>query len=49
MDRFLMQYLNNKYALTLRESVQKVVLNFQWSIAPPKCFGLGNKLAHDLA
>ena len=34
MDRFLMQYLNNKYALTLRESVKKVVLNFQWSIAP---------------
>ena len=49
MDRFLMQYLNNKCTLILRESVKKVVLNFRWPVAPPKCFGLGNKLAHDLA
>ena len=46
---FLMQYLNNKYALTLCESVKKVVLNFWQPIAPPKCFGLQIKLAHDLA
>ena len=44
-----MQYLNNKYALILRESVKKVVLDFRWPVAPLKCFGLGNKLAHDLA
>ena len=49
MDRFFMQYLNNKYAITLRESVKNVVLDFQWPAALPKCFGLGNKLAHDLA
>ena len=49
MDRFLMQYINNKCALIIRESVKKVVLNFQEPIAPLKCFGLGNKLAHDLA
>ena len=48
MDRFLMQYISNKCHLLLRESVKKVVLNFQRPIAPPKCFGLGNKLAHDL-
>ena len=35
MDRFLMQYLNNKYALTLCESVKNVVLNFQRPVAPP--------------
>ena len=35
MDRFLMQYLKNKCALTLRQCVKKVVLNFQWPIAPP--------------
>ena len=34
MDRFLMQYLNNKFALILRESVKKVVLDFQWPVAP---------------
>ena len=44
-----MQYLNNKYALTLRQCVKKVVLDFRQPIAPPKCFRLGNKLAHDLA
>ena len=44
-----MQYISNKYTLIHHESVQKVVLNFQWPIAPPKCFRLGNKLAHDLA
>ena len=49
MDRFLMQYINNKCALIIRESVKKVVLNFRRPIAPLKCFGLGNKLAHDLA
>ena len=43
-----MQYLNNKYALTLCESV-KVVLDFQWPTALPKCVGLGIKLAHDVA
>ena len=36
MDRFLMQYLNNKCTLIFVK-VSK------------KCFGLGNKLAHDLA
>ena len=49
MARFLMQYISNKYALILRESVKKVVLDFRRPIAAPKCFGLGNKLAHDLA
>ena len=49
MDIFLMQYLNNKCSLTLHESVKKVVLDFRQPVAPPKCFGLGNKLAHDLA
>ena len=49
MDRFLMQYINNKCALILRESVKKVVLNFWRPVAPPYVFGLGNKLAHDLA
>ena len=44
-----MQYLNNNCTLTLHESVKKVVLNFQWPAAPPKCFGLGIELAHDLA
>ena len=48
MDRFLMQYPNNKYALTLRKSVKKVILEFQWPVATPKCFGLGNKLAYDV-
>ena len=49
MGIFLMQCLNNKCALTLCESVKKVVLNFWQPVAPPKCFGLGNKLVHDLA
>ena len=49
MDRFLVQYLNNKCTLTLCESVKKVVLDFRRPVAPPKCFELGNKLAHDLA
>ena len=49
MDWFFMQYLNNKCALTLHESVKNVVLDFWRPVAPPKCFGLGNKLAHDLA
>ena len=44
-----MQYLNNKCALTLHQCVKKVVLDFRQSVAPPKYFGLGNKLAHDLA
>ena len=34
MGIFLMQYLNNKCALTLLESVRKVVLDFQWPVAP---------------
>ena len=29
--------------------LKKVVLNFQWPVAPLKCFRLGNKLAPDLA
>ena len=49
MDRFLMQYISNKCVLTLCESVKKVVLNFWQPVASPKFFGLGNKLAHDLA
>ena len=35
MDRFLMQYINNKCALILCESVKNVVLNFRRPIAPP--------------
>ena len=35
MDRLLMQYINNKCALILRESVKNVVLNFQLPVAPP--------------
>ena len=35
MDWFLMQYINNKCALILRESVKKVVLDFRRPIAPP--------------
>ena len=49
MDRFFMQYISNKCALILHDSVKNVVLNFQQPVAPPKCFGLCNKLAHDLA
>ena len=39
----------HQYALILHESVKKVVLDFWWLIAPPKCFGLGKKLANNLA
>ena len=49
MDSFLMQYISNKCALILYRSVKKVVLNFRWPVVPIKCYGLGNKLAHDLA
>ena len=35
MDWFLMQYINNKCALILRESVKNVVLDFRWPVAPP--------------
>ena len=35
MDRFLMQYINKKYALIIRESVKKVVLDFRRPVAPP--------------
>ena len=35
MDRLLMQYISNKCALILRESVKKVVLDFQRPVAPP--------------
>ena len=35
MDRFLMQYIDNKCALIVHESVKNVVLDFQWPIAPP--------------
>ena len=35
MDRFLMQYINNKCTLILHESVKKVVLNFWQPVAPP--------------
>ena len=34
MDRFLIQYLNNKCALTLCQSVKKMVLDFQQPVAP---------------
>ena len=34
MDRFLMQYISIKCFLTLCKSVKKVVLNFQWPVAP---------------
>ena len=44
MDRFLMQYINNKCALILRESVKKVVLDFQWSVAPPYVFWIGKQI-----
>ena len=40
MDRFLMQYLNNKYALTLHQCVKKVVLNFRW----PVVFWIGKQI-----
>ena len=37
MDRFLMQYINNKCALILRESVKKVVLDFLMACSTPLC------------
>ena len=49
MDWFLMQYLNNKYALTLRESVKKWHSTFDGPPHPPKCSGLKIKLAYDVA
>ena len=47
----LMQYLNNKYALTLtlHECAKKVVLNFQQPTAPFYCVRLLIKLAQDVA
>ena len=33
----------------VQKEVSQVVLDIGWPIAPPKCFGMGNKLAHDLA
>ena len=35
MARFLMQYISNKCALILHESVKNVVLNFRRPVAPP--------------
>ena len=35
MNRFLMQYISNKCALILHESVKKVVLNFRRPAALP--------------
>ena len=35
MDRFLMQYINNKCALIIRESVKNVVLNFSTAHSTP--------------
>ena len=49
MDLILMQYINNKCTLILGESVKNVVLDFRRPVAPPKSFGLGSKLAHNLA
>ena len=43
MDRFLMQYLNNKYALTLHQCVKKVVLDFRQPVAPPLVFRIGKQ------
>ena len=44
MDRFLMQYINNKCALILHESVKKVVLNFRQPVAPPYVFWIGKQI-----
>ena len=44
MDRFLMQYINNKCALILRESVKKVVLNFRRPVAPRYVFWIGKQI-----
>ena len=42
-DWFLMQYLNNKCALFLHESVKKVVLNFRQPVAP-QVFWIGKQI-----
>ena len=44
MDRFLMQYINNKCTLILRESVKKVVLDFRRTVAPPYVFWIGKQI-----
>ena len=44
MDRFLMQYINNKCALILHESVKKVVLDFRRPVAPPYVFWIGKQI-----
>ena len=50
MDRFLMDNLNNKYALTSRECVKKSGTRLSTTCSTPlKCFALGKKLVHDLA
>ena len=43
MDRFLMQYISNKCALILCESVKKVVLDFRQPVAPPLVFWIGKQ------
>ena len=44
MDRFLMQYISNKFTLILHESVKKVVLDFRWPVAPPYVFRIGKQI-----
>ena len=44
MDRFLVQYLNNKGTLTLCEGVKKVVLDFRQPVAPPLVFWIGKQI-----
>ena len=44
MDRFLMQYLNNQFTLTLLECVKKVVLDFQQPVAPTYVFWIGKQI-----
>ena len=39
-----MQYINNKCALIVRESVKNVVLDFQWPVAPPQVFWIGKQI-----
>ena len=48
MDRFLMDNLNNKWPLTPRKCVKKVVLDLRRPIAPPEVFSTGKKLAYNL-
>ena len=43
-----MQYLNNKYALTLCESVKKVVFDFWQSIAPPSVLDWESVIKYNL-